>query len=277
MATWFNNFNRYNKGSEEQFWLSVWSGKSIRVNRKTTEPTFITKPFISVIGTIQPKVLNQLADNRTENGFLDRLLFVAPDNLKKPYWSEKDINPVIIENWQTIVLKLLDFSIAYDETDSPEPEVLRLTPEAKKVLFKWQKELTDQSNQHENDLISGINAKMEMYAVRLALILQMMKYACNEGDKEAVGVEAVQGSLKLVEYFKRTALKVHSIVNNENPLDKFPSDKQNLYNELPETFTTNEGVEVAESLGIAERTFKYFISNRDLFNNPKRGEYEKRI
>jgi len=192
LATWFNNFNRYNKGSEEQFWLSVWSGKAIRVNRKTTEPTFITKPFISVIGTIQPKVLNQLADNRTENGFLDRLLFVAPENLKKPYWSEKEINPVIIDNWQTIVLKLLDFSIACDETDSPKPEVLRLTPEAKQLLFKWQKELTDQSNHLENDVISGINAKMEMYAVRLALILQMMKYACNEGDKEAVGVESIR-------------------------------------------------------------------------------------
>jgi hypothetical protein len=91
------------------------------------------------------------------------------------------------------------------------------------------------------------------------------------------GIEAMQGALKLVEYFKRTAIKVHSIVNNASPLDKLPTDKQNLYNELPDTFVTSEGVEVAESLGIAERTFKYFISNRDLFNNPKRGEYEKRI
>ncbi len=90
---WFKNFNRYNKGSEEQFWLSVWSGKAIRINRKTTEPTFIAKPFISVIGTIQPAVLNELADKRTENGFLDRLLFVAPENLKKEYWSETELNP----------------------------------------------------------------------------------------------------------------------------------------------------------------------------------------
>lgn len=277
LATWFKNFNRYNKGSEEQFWLSVWSGKAIRINRKTTEPTYITKPFISVIGTIQPKVLNELADNRTENGFLDRLLFVAPENLTKPYWSEKEINPVIFENWQTIISSLLDLSIIQDETDNPQPEVLRFTPEAKQLLFDWQRKLTDQSNKPENEAISGINAKMEMYAVRLALILQMIRFACNEDSKQAVGIEAVQGALKLVEYFKRTAIKVHSIVNNASPLDKLPTDKQNLYNELPETFTTSEGVEVAESLGIAERTFKYFISNRDLFNNLKRGEYEKRI
>ena len=232
LAAWFKNFNRYNKGSEEQFWLSVWSGKAIRINRKTTEPTFITKPFISVIGTIQPAVLNELADNRTENGFLDRLLFVAPENLKKEYWSETELNPVIIENWQKIISSLLDLSIIHDETDNPQPEVLKFTPDAKQLLFEWQRELTDQSNETGNEAISGINAKIEMYAVRLALILQMVRYACNEDGKQAVGIEAMQGSLKLVEYFKRTAVKVHSIVKNASPLDKLPIDKQNLYNSI---------------------------------------------
>jgi len=105
----------------------------------------------------------------------------------------------------------------------------------------------------------------------------MLRYVCNGGNKQAIGIEAVQGALKLVEYFKRTAIKVHSIINNVNPLNKFPTDKQTLYDRLPETFTTSEGVEVADSMGIAERTFKYFINRRDLFNNSKRGEYEKRF
>ena len=85
LASWFKNFNRYNSGSEEQFWLSVWSGKPIRINRKTSEPIFISLPFISVIGTIQPAVLKELAKDRTENGFMDRILFVIPDDLKKNY------------------------------------------------------------------------------------------------------------------------------------------------------------------------------------------------
>lgn len=212
LASWFKNFNRYNKGSEQEFWLSVWSGNTVKVNRKTSDQYNIPLPFISVAGTIQPGVLNELADNRTENGFLDRLLFVVPDNLKKEYWSETELNPSIVENWQTIISNLLDVSIIQDETNNPQPEILRFTPEAKQLLFEWQKELTDQSNKPENEAISGINAKIEMYAVRLALILQMVRYACNEGDKQAIGMEAVQGALKLVEYFKKTAIKVHSIV-----------------------------------------------------------------
>ena len=276
LASWFKNFNRYNKGSEEQFWLSNWSGKPIRINRKGSEPNYIPLPFISVTGTIQPGVLNELADNRTENGFLDRLLFVVPDILKKEYWSEIELNPVIVENWNTIISNILDMQINLDETNSPQPEVLRFTPEAKTLLFDWQKEFTNQLNKPENEEIMGIGAKIEMYAVRLALILEILRAACNESRLQAVGIEAVQGALSLVEYFKKTAIKVHSIVSNASPLDKLPTDKQNIYIALPDTFTTSEGVKVAESMGMAERTFKRFLSNKDLFANFTRGEYEKR-
>jgi hypothetical protein len=104
----------------------------------------------------------------------------------------------------------------------------------------------------------------------------LIRYACNEDNKQAVGIEAVQGALKLVEYFKKTAIKVHSIVSNASPLDKLPTDKQALYIALADTFSTSEGVKVAESMGMAERTFKRFLSNREFFNKQTRGGYEKR-
>ena len=275
LASWFKNFNRYNKGSEEQFWLSVWSGKALRINRKTSDPIYIPLPFIPVIGSIQPGVLNELAKNRTENGFLDRLLFVVPDNLNKEYWSETELNPSIMQNLETIILNILNVSIKQDDTNNLQPEVLRFKPEARELLFEFQRKLTDQSNKPENEAISGIYAKIEMYAIRLALILQMIRYACNEGNKQAVGIEAVQGALKLVEYFKKTAIKVHDIISNASPLDKLPTEKRTLYIALPDTFTTSEGVRVAEAMGMPERTFKRFLSNQHLFNHETRGEYEK--
>ena len=278
LAGWFKNFNRYNKGSEMEFWLSVWSGKPINIDRKTGEPVFIPLPFISVCGTIQNGILNELAkESRTQNGFIDRILFVIPDNIQKPYWSETDLSPVVSENWQSIVSNLLNLSITNDETLNPSPEILKFTPEAKRILFEWQKTNTDQSNDAENEAVSGIYSKLEMYAVRLALILEMIRYACNESDKQAVSVEAIQGSLKLVEYFKNSAVKVHSIISNASPLDKHPADKQTLFKALPNTFTTETGLQVAESLGVPERTFKRFLNETDLFKWISRGEYEKRI
>jgi len=261
-----------------EFWLSVWSGKPINIDRKTGEPVFIPLPFISVAGTIQNGILTELAkDNRTQNGFIDRILFVIPDNIQKEYWSETDLPPIVSENWQAILSNLLNLSVSSDDTFNPVPEVIKFTPEAKQMLFEWQKANTDQSNDAENEVISGIYSKLEMYAVRLALILEMMRYACNESDKKAISTEAVGGALKLVEYFKNSAVKVNSIISNASPLDKHPADKQALYNSLPNTFTTEAGLNIAEGLGIAERTFKRFLNEKDLFNRISRGEYEKRI
>lgn len=277
LASWFKNFNRYNKGSEEQFWLSNWSGKPIRINRRTTESTYIPLPFISVIGTIQTGVLNELANNRTENGFLDRILFVVPDTLKKEYWTDMELNQEIIDSWQKIIESLLNLPLILDELYNPNPKILKFTPEAKQHLYKWQKELTDLSNKTENEAINGVLAKLEVYAIRLSLILQMMNYACNTDNNEAIGIEALKGALKLVEYFKNTAIKVHSILSNQNPLDKYPLDKQNLYSALPDLFTTEKGLQIALELGVAERTFKDFLNQEKLFKRIKRGEYEKKV
>jgi hypothetical protein len=278
LAGWFKNFNRYNKGSEMEFWLSVWSGKPINIDRKTGEPVFIPLPFISVCGTIQNGILNELAkESRTQNGFIDRILFVIPDNIKKTYWSEIDLSSAVPGIWQSIISELLNLSIRNDETLNPSPEILKFTPEAKKILFEWQKRNTDESNDAENEAVSGIYSKLEMYAVRLALILEMMWYACNESDKQNVSVTAVKGALKLVEYFKNSAVKVNSIISNASPLDKHPTDKQDLYNRLPDTFTTEAGLNVAAGLGFPERTYKRFLKENELFEWVSRGEYKKRI
>jgi hypothetical protein len=278
LAGWFKNFNRYNKGSEMEFWLSVWSGKPINIDRKTGEPVFIPKPFISVCGTIQNGILNELAkESRTQNGFIDRILFVIPDNMQKEYWSETDLSSDVSANWRSILTKLLQLPIKYDETLSPNPLVLKFTPTAKQILVEWQKVNTDLINDTENDTLNSIYSKLEMHIVRLALILELMRYACNESDKQAISVESIQGAIKLVEYFKKSAVKVNSIISNANPLDKLTSSQQALYSKLPNTFTTETGLKVSEKLGVAERTFKRFLNEDELFIRIKRGEYEKRI
>ena len=276
LAGWFKNFNRYNKGSEMEFWLSVWSGKPINIDRKTGEPVFIPLPFISVCGTIQNGILKELAkDSRTQNGFIDRILFVMPDNLEKTYWSETELSPEVPENWRKIISRLLCLNITNDETQNPSPEILKLSKEAKNILFEWQKGNTDQSNDIENETVSSIYSKLEMYAVRLALILEMMSYASNESNKETISENSIKGALKLVEYFKNTAIKVSSIVSDFNPLENQPFDKQSVYKALPNSFTTEIGLEIAKNMGVPERTFKRFLKRQELFNSVKWGQYKK--
>jgi hypothetical protein len=278
LASWFKNFNRYNKSSEMEFWLSQWSGKPINIDRKTSDSIFIATPFISVAGTIQKGILDELAkDRRTQNGFIDRILFCMPDNIQKDYWGETDLPEVFEHNWGRIISNIININLETDDENNPVPVVLNLTPEAKREIFEWQKKNTNQCNELESEVLSGVFSKMDMYVLRLALILEILSYASHESDLKAVSINSVKGAIKLVEYFKKSAVRVNSILSSNNPLDKYPADKRALYNSLPDTFTTEVGLKIAESLGITERTFKRFLSDKSLFNRISWGEYQKII
>jgi len=58
LAGWFKDMNKYRAGSDLEFWLSSWSGKAVSLNRKTSKSAFVEKPFIPVLGGIQPSILN---------------------------------------------------------------------------------------------------------------------------------------------------------------------------------------------------------------------------
>ena len=279
LVSWFKNFNRYNNGSEMEFWLSVWSGKAIMIDRKTGEPVFIPLPFIPVAGTIQTGLLTELSkESRTENGFIDRILFVLLENLQKPYWNEKEIEPEIFKNWQTVISNLLNLSIQLDDTLNPVPQILSFTPEAKQVLFDWQKTNADQCNATKSEAINGIYSKMEMYAPRLALILEMIRFACNEGDKGAVSIESIQGAIKLVEYFKNSAVKVNWIISKApGPVEKFPVKQQTFYGALPEVdeFTTAQANEIGKSFNMDEKAVQRFLAQVTVFTKMAHGKYCK--
>lgn len=65
LSAWFKNFTRYNNGSEEQFWLSAFNGSTTMSDRKNSQNSiFIKRPFISVVGTIQKRLLPNLPTAR---------------------------------------------------------------------------------------------------------------------------------------------------------------------------------------------------------------------
>ena len=104
LSAWVKNFNRYNNGSEEQFWLSVFSAKPTMSDRKSSRSSiFIKRPFISVIGTMQKRILSELAKGeRSANGFIDRILFVLLRHEKSTRWSMKQPTFDVAAEWQQI-------------------------------------------------------------------------------------------------------------------------------------------------------------------------------
>ena len=275
LSAWFKNFNRYNNGSEEQFWLSVFNAKPTISDRKSTQSSiFIRRPYISVIGTIQKKILSELAKGeRSSNGFIDRILFVMPNLQQKARWNDKELPENIEQEWNGIIGKLIQEEYALNEFGEIEPQILLFTEDAKRRLYEWQHHFSELCDRETNDTIVSIYCKLEIYIIRFCLIIQLARWTCGECDKTYIDLLTVERAIRLTEYFKESALSVQNILN-ENALT---CQQQTIVNLLPSSFTTAQAIQIAEQNGMKERTFQRFLNDNigTLFRKEKHGEYSK--
>ena len=275
LSAWFKNFNRYNNGSEEQFWLSVFSAKTTISDRKNAKSSiFIKRPYISVIGTIQKKILNELAKGeRSSNGFIDRILFVMPNLQQKARWNDKELPEDIEQEWNAIIDKLIQSECNINEHGEIEPQILLFSEGAKKRLYEWQHHFSELCDRETNDTIVSIYCKLEIYIIRLCLIIQLARWTCGECDKRTIDLESVNRAILLTEYFRTTAVKVQTAVSKE----QLSELHRNIYLNLPQRFTTAEGIGIAESYGMKEHAFKMFLKRHigTLFRKENHGEYSK--
>ena len=275
LSAWFKNFNRYNNGSEEQFWLSVFSAKTTISDRKGAKSSiFIKRPYISVIGTIQKKILHELAKGeRSSNGFIDRILFVMPNLQQKARWNDKELPADIEKEWNDIIEKLIHLECNYNEHGEIEPYVLHFTEEARQRLYDWQHQFSELCDTEGNDTIVSIYCKLEIYIIRFCLIIQLARWTCGECGKEHIDLLTVERAIRLTAYFKASALNVQHIIS-EVALN---SQQQTIVSLLPSTFTTAQATQIAEQNGMKERTLQRFLNDNIgiLFRKEKHGEYSK--
>lgn len=119
----------------------------------------------------------------------------------------------------------------------------------------------------------GIYCKLEIYIIRFCLIIQLARWTCGECDKHTIDLESVNRAILLTEYFRTTAVKVQTAVSQE----QLSELHRNIYLNLPQRFTTAEGIGIAESYGMKEHAFKMFLKRHigTLFRKENHGEYSK--
>lgn len=278
LAGWFKNFERYNKNSQQEFWLSAWSGKQISIDRKMSDSILITHPFISVAGTIQTALLTEITkENRGRNGFIDRILFVKPPNLIKQGWHDKEMPIELVDKYHSIIDKLISLPTNINEHGQIETTKVRFSPSAREKIFAWVNTInTPLVNQTDNDDLKGIYTKLEMYVPRFALILHLLEWASGDtSQKNEIGLESVKGAIELAEYFRSSAIEINREVNNK--VDNLPTIFKNWYDKISQKFTTNEAVIIGSNLEIPERTVKRFLQKEEYFRKIKHGQYEKKF
>ena len=276
LAGWFKNFSRYNKGSDEEYWLKLFNANPTFSDRKGVKNSvYISRPFVSVVGTIQNGILNELAQgSRSSNGFIDRLLFVIANNQDKQPWSDKEPTFDIEKAWAEIISKFVAMPYTTDENGCVLAEILPFATDAKARLYQWQRENTDDCNRAESDALKGVYNKFDFHAIRFCLILQMARWACGEADKTEIDLVSVENAVSLVNYFKATAKRVQGIISEMSLTEQ----QKSILDSLPLEFSTEMGLKVASVNGMDERTFKNFLKagvRNSILRHERHGVYSK--
>ena len=277
LSAWFKNFTRYNTGSEEQFWLSAFNGSTTMSDRKNCQNSiFIKRPFISVVGTIQKRLLTELANGeRAANGFIDRILFAMTKSNGKPRWNEDEVRDDLDREWERILNRLLSVECVVNEEKEPIPTVMRFTADAKRRLYEWQHENAALCDNEMSDNVVSFFCKLEIYVLRFCLILRLVRWAVSDKEPRPSDIEDddVAGAIELAEYFRGNALSVLTCISEE----KLNELHRTVYEHLTEEFSTADGIRIAERFGMKDHTFKMFLTRNlnTLFRRVRQGWYKK--
>ena len=262
------SFNKYRSGSDEQMWTQLFAGSGVTVNRVSSDPVKIDNTCISIFGGVQPGILKSFAKGKVQNGFMDRWIFAFPDKVPYPKLKENEIDDSVKESWNRIIERIL--SIPYDG----KPNVLRFSPEAKAAYSDWFNSLSDQKN-CGGDAFAGLATKMDRYCGRLALGLEILAYGCGESELTEVSLRSVKGAIALCYYFIGCGLKAQREYLS-SPASDLPAIQRLIYDELPPSFETKQGVDIATGYGMPERSFKRWLAT-SYFKKVSYGFYEKRF
>ena len=226
LSGWVRSMDQYKqggRGADRQFWLSAWSNSYASVDRKSRgEPLILTRPFVSVYGSIQPGVLHELGDKR-EDGLLDRFLFSYPEPIPSQ-WTDDEISYEARASYANLYAELLDLYMPVDEYGDPAPVKIHFSPAAKELI-------KGAVNEHRQEMyatgfparLKGPWSKLEGYMARLCLLLASAR-AADTGAAERVEENDVLAAVVLVDYFKHMARRVYVGLYGEDPLDKLAED-----------------------------------------------------
>ena len=219
LESWLQGMNNYSKSDQSSTYLSFWSVKRTDVDRISNhkKPLIIEKPFLSIIGSAQPRKLKKMFPmDKSDSGFLQRFLWAFPANSDKKYINQTELSPFFISDYDNWFREYYNNNKPYlFDSGQPKPKIYKFTPDSLKIFLDWQKENTDKVNAHAGSLLSEEYNKFDIHFVRFALIMQILE----NSTAYEISSNAANNAVKLCTYFENTMLRVLKILDSQSDLD----------------------------------------------------------
>ena len=267
LAGWFKDMNKYREGSDLEFWLSSWSGKSASLVRVTRDDTFVSKPFIPVIGGIQPSIFQALyTEEKKENGFMDRMLLCYPDTDVPEEYNENELSYDLMQWYNNSISNL--FSSLKEREVIEDDEVTSIeayfSTEAKKIWIEKFKEISKlQNSDDENEYLKSMYPKQKSYIPRFAFVLHVLNWSEDKNIPiTVISEQAMNDACLLSDYFVAMAKKIKIDNHETKKLIKDVKSGDSDYDKVKKAYESDKNFnrsKMAEILNVSRQTIYNYI------------------
>jgi hypothetical protein len=211
LAGWLTSLNQYKggKGSDAAHYLAMHGARPLTVDRKTGDKPviYIPRAAVSIIGGVQPGILRQLlAKEHFEDGMAARLLLAMPPRRVKK-WTDAEISEEAERALSELFDRLYTLQPEFDVAGNTSPIILPLTRRAKEVWIQFYNVHAIELAARSGDLAAAWS-KLEGYAARLALVVQLIK----DPESRAVDKASVESGIALSRWFGGEAERVYGVL-----------------------------------------------------------------
>ena len=206
MAGWLTSFNQYKakgSGNDRAHYLSIWDGRPLKVDRAGPDkpPLFVPRPRLSVVGGIQPEVLDALREGPSD-GLFDRLLFSYPHDPGLAVETFAEVDPKAQAAWEKALAELWEKAPKRDSDGDERPACVLLTDAGRPLWADWTRTLAEQAARPDAPVyFRSVAAKCQGYAARLALVVHLLREAYGESRAMGVGEDDMYRGTRLATYF----------------------------------------------------------------------------
>jgi len=218
--------------------LSIFSNETFSVNRKNDTPLLIKEPFLNIVGTVQPSVLEGIfqKNNAETSGFMQRFLFLFPEFPERKY-NPQEVNPDVIQMYNNLINSILNLNedTTFETTLSPDAE----------ERYKEYYSQCERKRMQGDDFWASVFSKAEIQVLRLALTVKLARLP--EKKSAFVEVEDVECAVEMMEYFIQSLRKFKETISE--PRIKTSDLIREIFMENPQA---NQS-EVARMFGVSQQ------------------------
>ena len=254
LKTFIDTLGRYAKGgngssAEISQLLSIWSNMSFSINRISDDPKLVCDPAMSIVGGIQPGLLQKTfgLEAMMDSGFNARFIFVYADKVEFiPRRNRIQMTQEVRDKWESIIGNFLKMS----------PLTLQLSNDAKNMYYNYADSNDMNADKEEDDYVGGVTQKMNIHVLRLAIMAHLLSAHWNE---PVITAEGMEHAIRMADYLTRIHIeRIYPMLRGSAAVQR-PMTNGDLIRAVNRQFKIKSQNSLADAIGVSQQYINHVL------------------